>query len=193
MTLRVRRDADHHERMAELVHRAEEREAVVELPAVLRVASHDEGAPQARVAGALEQVLQVLAPPDHVRGEVRGHVVTERGDILRQIEGRLDPVARRRGNGDGGTGRERLRAIECVRQRDELELRRGDEVAKDGGNLGRDRFRVLPSHAYAPHTFESGNDAFLRSIHSRNSSSTVSLIGGGSYSASIFFQIGFAR
>ena len=49
------------ERMAELVHRAEEREAVVELPAVLRVASDHEGAPQARVAGALQQVAQMLA------------------------------------------------------------------------------------------------------------------------------------
>ena len=71
---------------------------------------------------------------------------------------------------------------------------RRDEGAQRRGHLGRDRLRdPRRLHPHAPHTFESGKDAFLRSIHSRSSSSTASSIGGGSYSASIFFQIAFAR
>ena len=86
-------------------------------------------------------------------------------------------------------------AVQGVRQRDQLELRAGDERAQRHGHLGRDRLRVasLARHRHAPHTFESGKEAFFRSIHSRSSWSTASSIAGGSYSASIFFQITLAR
>ena len=92
MALRVARHADLLEGMAELVHRLEEHQAVVELAPVPRVAAHDEHLAEAVRLSPLQQVGQVRPVAEHVRREVRRHVVPLGRDRVRQVERRLDAV-----------------------------------------------------------------------------------------------------
>ena len=60
-------------------------------------------------------------------------------------------------------------------------------IGRDVGSVFLCASAAVGASTVAPiaHTFESGNEAFFCSIHSRSSSSFASSIGGGSYSASI--------
>src|SRR5439155_21631740 len=98
---------------------------------------------------------------------------------------------RRRGrHGYHRSGGQGLGARQGRGHRDQFELRGRHERARRSPLLGGELPR-LPGSPH--HTFESGNDAFWRSIQSRSSSSTASSFGGGSYSASVFFHTAFAR
>ena len=88
----IARHADLGERMAELVHRPEQGEAVVELAPVLRVAAHDERAAEPGAAASLEQLAQMRTVADHVRRQVRHHDVPARGE--RPRPGRASPRCR---------------------------------------------------------------------------------------------------
>src|SRR5207237_9003403 len=87
---------------------------------------------------------------------------------------------------DGGGRRDRSRAVVGGGERDQLE-RGGPKDAIERPILRHDG--LIQGHQ----TFESGNEALRRSIHSRSSRSTASSIGGGSYSASVRFHAAFAR
>ncbi len=127
VALRIARHADLLERVAELVHRLQEHQPVVELAPVLRVASHDEDLAEAVHPSPLKQVGQVRPVAEHVRRDVGRHVVSHRRDRLGQVEGRFDPVRRRGRHGHLRPGRERRGALERVRERDQLVARVGDE------------------------------------------------------------------
>ena len=59
-------------------------------------------------AAPLEELAEVRAVADHVRRQVRHGVVTGRGQLLGELDRRLDAVARRRRDRDRRAGRQRL-------------------------------------------------------------------------------------
>ena len=124
VALRVGRDPDLGERVADLGHRPKERQAVRVVARLLGVAADDEGAID---AGALEpgdQLRQVGAVADHPRREVRDGPEAAGLELLAQGDRGLDPLGRRRGHRDRRPGRQEGRLVERVLERDELERRR---------------------------------------------------------------------
>ena len=92
VTLRVARDADLGERVAEFVHGAQQVQAIMELALVLRVAADDEHLRDVGRARAIEQLLEVRTVAREVRRQMRRHVVAASGKPLAQVERRLDAV-----------------------------------------------------------------------------------------------------
>ena len=128
--LRIGRDADLGERMADLGHRSQQREAVRIGARLLGVATDDEGAID---AGALEpgdQLGQVGAVPDHPRRQVGNGAEAAALELLAQGDRRLDPLRRRRGDGDRRARRQERRLVERVLERHELERRASQDAGQ---------------------------------------------------------------
>ncbi|TMD33221.1 MAG: hypothetical protein E6I94_00070 [Chloroflexi bacterium] len=82
MSLRIARDPDLAERMADVGHRPEEREAVGEVARLRRIAADDERPLHARSLQANEELAQVHLVADHPRGEVGHGAEPAAGELL---------------------------------------------------------------------------------------------------------------
>jgi hypothetical protein len=118
----------------------------VDLPSILRVAAHHERAPDPRGATSVEELGDVGSISEHVRREVWRGLVSSGDQGLAEIDGRLDPVARRGGHRGRRSRRQRLGSLERVPERDQLEQRRSNEP---GDRLSLDVRRRCGSTASA--------------------------------------------
>jgi hypothetical protein len=127
MSLRIRGHADRIERVIELLHQADERQPIVDLPTVLGVAAdHERSSDPARPA-SIEQLREMGSVADHVRGQMRGGIVTSGHEGFAQLDRGLDPVARRGCHGGPRSRRQRFGSIERIPERDQLEERPPDQ------------------------------------------------------------------
>ena len=130
VALRIRGDADLAERVADLGHLAQQRQAVRVGARLLRVTTDDEGPID---TGALEpgdEIDEVGPIPDHPRRQVRDRPKAGRLELLAEGHGRLDPLGRRGGDRNRRTGRQERRLGHRGLERDQLEGRGREEAGK---------------------------------------------------------------
>ena len=94
VALRIGGDPDLGERMADLGHRAQEREAVRVRARLLGIATDDEGPIDPGALQPGDEIREVGAVPDHPRGEVRDRPETAGLELLAQGDRGLDPLRR---------------------------------------------------------------------------------------------------
>ena len=175
MALRVAGDPDLLERVADCVHRIEQgRGAVVGARRLVGIAGDDEDVVHTHLRHPRYQLGEMRAVDHEARREVRHDRIPVSCELAGELECVVEPLRRRRGDGERDVSWNMLEHLLLgARERDHLVARAREQLGE--GRLPANRCRRGRHHAY-----ESGNDAFLRSMNSSNSSSTASSIGGAS-------------
>ena len=150
VALRVARDPDLGQRVADLGHLPQQRQPVREVARLLGVAAHDERPIDAGALQPGDQLGEVGAVADHPRRQMRHGAEPERLELLAQRDRGLDALGRRGRHRHRRAGRQERRLLERVLQRHELERRRAQDRGERGGLGRRQRGPAAEQHAVRP-------------------------------------------